>query len=210
VSIQGFGAVGTAEAARFADLGSTIVAVSASRGVLCDPTGLDVAQLLAAHAEHGDDFVTRFDGGASASSAPAGSELTVDCDVLVPAALQDVIDDHNVHQIKARLIVEGANLPTSPSAQAVLAERGVTVVPDFIANAGGVIAAAFAMDARYSAFRPDTDAVFSTITDKLRANTRTVLGEAARQQITPHTAGRRLAEDRVRAAMQSKGRLSVR
>jgi glutamate dehydrogenase (NAD(P)+) len=89
----------------------------------------------------------------------------------------------------------------------VLAARGVTVVPDFVANAGGVIAAAFAMDARYSGFRPDPAAVFSTISTRLRANTAAVLDEAARSDVTPHDAGRRLAQDRVRAAMRSKGRL---
>jgi len=126
---------------------------------------------------------------------------------LVPAALQDVIDDATAHEIKANLMVEGANLPTSPAAQGVLAERGITVVPVFVANAGGVVAAAFAMDARYSGFRPDTPAIFDTISTRLSSNTVTVLDEAERQDVTPHTAGRALAEDRVRPAMRSKGRI---
>jgi glutamate dehydrogenase (NAD(P)+) len=131
----------------------------------------------------------------------------VDCDVLVPAALQDVVGARVAADVKAHLVVEGANLPTTPEAQSVLAARGVTVVPDFVANAGGVIAAAFAMDARYSGFRPDAAAVFPTISTRLRANTVTVLDEAARHGRTPHDAGRRLAQDRVRAAMRSLGRL---
>ena len=204
VSIQGFGAVGSAAARRFAELGATVVAVSTAQGALHDPTGLDVGALAAARAEFGDHLVTR--SGLGEAVAP-GAELVVDCDVLVPAALQDVVDAGTAAEIKAHLVVEGANLPTSAPAQAVLAARGVTVVPDFVANAGGVIAAAFAMDARYSGFRPDAAAVFSTISDRLRANTLTVLGEAARKDVTPHEAGRRLAQDRVRAAMRSKGRL---
>jgi glutamate dehydrogenase (NAD(P)+) len=204
VAIQGYGAVGRAAAQRLGELGATIVAVSTARGALHDPAGLDVAALGHARGEHGDAFVTRFPGG---SALPAGQELLVECDVLIPAALQDVIDASTAHELKAGLLVEGANLPTSPEAQTVLAERGITVVPDFVANAGGVIAAAFAMDSRYSGFRPETDDVFATVSHKLRGNTRTVLDEAARLQATPHQAGRRLAQDRVRRAMQSKGRL---
>jgi glutamate dehydrogenase (NAD(P)+) len=204
VSIQGFGAVGSAAARRFAELGATVVAVSTAHGALHDPTGLDVGALATARTEFGDRLVTR--SGLGQALTP-GEELVVDCDVLVPAALQDVVDTGVAAEVKAHLVVEGANLPTSPQAQAVLAARGVTVVPDFVANAGGVIAAAFAMDARYSGFRPDPAAVFSTISDRLRANTVAVLAEAARAELTPHDAGRRLAQDRVRAAMRSKGRL---
>jgi glutamate dehydrogenase (NAD(P)+) len=172
VSIQGFGAVGTAAARRFRDLGATVVAVSTAHGVLHDPQGLDVDVLTKARTELGDGFITQVGSG---TPLQPGEELTVDCDVLVPAALQDVIDERTADQVKARLVVEGANLPTTTAAQATLAARGVTVVPDFIANAGGVIAAAFAMDARYSGFRPEPDTVFATISDKLRANAVTVL-----------------------------------
>lgn len=205
VAVQGYGAVGRAAAERFAELGATVVAVSTAHGGLHCPTGLDVTELGQAHDEHGDAFVTRF--GGDGSPLARGEELLVDCDVLVPAALQDVIDETTAHALKASLVVEGANLPTSPAAQDVLAERGVTVVPDFVANAGGIIAATYAMDARYSGFRPGTDAVFTSISDRLRTNTRTVLDEAAARRLTPHQAGRRLAQDRVRAAMLAKGRL---
>ncbi|MCW7942813.1 glutamate dehydrogenase [Streptomyces hygroscopicus] len=204
VAIQGFGAVGRAAATRFAELGATVVAVSTAKGSLHDPTGLDVPALQAAKEEHGDDFVTRHHQGAVISP---GKELTVDCDILVPAALQDVIDDTTAHQIKAKLVVEGANLPTSPRAQSILAERDIPVLPDFVANAGGVVAAAFAMDARYSGFRPEASTIFETISKRLRTNAVTVLEEAQRRATTPHIAGRGLAEERVRAAMLSKGRV---
>ncbi|WP_432000999.1 Glu/Leu/Phe/Val family dehydrogenase [Streptomyces sioyaensis] len=204
VAVQGFGAVGSAAARRFAELGATVVAVSTAQGALHDPSGLDVGALLTARAEHGDHFVTRHPTG---TTLPTGSELTVDCDIVVPAALQDVITHTTAQELKAQLVVEGANLPTSVQARALLAERGITVVPDFVANAGGVVAAAFAMDARYSGFRPDAAGIFQTVSTKLRANTVTVLDEARQQAVTPHTAGRRLAEERVRSAMASKGRL---
>ncbi|OPF81030.1 glutamate dehydrogenase [Streptomyces antioxidans] len=204
VAIQGFGAVGHAAAGRFAELGATVVAVSTARGALHNPSGLDVPTLRAAREEHGDDFVTRHHQGIA---VPSGQELTVDCDILVPAALQDVIDETTAHQIKAKLVVEGANLPTSPRAQSILAERGISLLPDFVANAGGVVAAAFAMDARYSGFRPETSTIFETISERLRTNAVTVLEEAERRATTPHIAGRGLAEERVRAAMRSKGRI---
>ncbi|GAA3551606.1 Glu/Leu/Phe/Val dehydrogenase [Amycolatopsis ultiminotia] len=203
VAIQGFGAVGRAAAERLVELGAVIVAVSTASGAVHNPAGLDVGELRQARDEFGDAFVTQL----SATPLSPGQELFVDCEVLVPAAVQDVIDRDSAQAIKAGLVVEGANLPTSPGAQAVLAERGITVVPDFVANAGGVIAAAFAMDARYSGFRPGTDEVFATVSDKLRGNTRTALDKAKVSGGTPHEAGRRLAEERVRAAMRSKGRL---
>ncbi len=181
-----------------------MVAVSTAHGALHAPDGLDVEALLTARQEHGDHFVTRHHQGTVLAS---GAELTVDCDILVPAALQDVIDRTTARTVKAEIVVEGANLPTSPEAQDILAERGITVLPDFVANAGGVVAAAFAMDARYSGFRPDTTAIFDTISTRLRANAVTVLDEAERRNTTPHTAGRALAEQRVRVAMQSKGHL---
>ncbi len=205
VVIQGYGAVGRAAAERLTALGATVVAVSTAHGALHDPAGLDVAELGRARDEHGDAFVTRFGG----TPLPAGRELLLDCDVLVPAALQDVIDERVARELKTSLVVEGANLPTSPAAQGVLAGRGITVVPDFVANAGGVIAAAFAMDARHSGFRPDTDQVFTAISTKLRAITGTVLDEATGLGLTPHQAGKRLAEERVRAAMRSKGRATA-
>ncbi|MEV1294851.1 Glu/Leu/Phe/Val dehydrogenase dimerization domain-containing protein [Pseudonocardia sp. NPDC049635] len=203
VAIQGFGAVGAAAATRFAELGADIVAISTAHGAVHAPTGFDVATLRDARSEHGDRLVEHVDGAALVP----GEELVVDCDVLVPAALQDVIDKDTAHRIKARLVVEGANLPTTPAAQEVLARRGVTVVPDFLANAGGVVAAAFAMDARYSGFRPGVEQIFSAVSQKLRVTTEAALDVAARTGATPHAAGRDIAEQRVRAAMRSKGRL---
>jgi glutamate dehydrogenase (NAD(P)+) len=83
----------------------------------------------------------------------------------------------------------------------VLYGRGVTVVPDFIANAGGTIAAAHSMDARYSPFTVDPDAVFSMISMKMRANAEAVVLESGRRGLTPHVAAQALAQDRVREAM---------
>lgn len=206
VAIQGFGAVDRAAARRLAELGATVVAVSSAHGAIHDPAGLDVERLLKLREIHGDALVNEY--GSVPVSAP-GTELLVPCDVLVPAALQDVIDTDIATRLRARIVVEGANLPTSPDAQRILAERGVILVPDFIANAGGVIAAGFAMDARYSPFRPDPAQIFSLISAKLRGNTEAVLSEARRRDIRPHEAALLIAQERVRAAMRLKGRVPL-
>lgn len=204
VAIQGFGAVGAAAARRLVELGAVVVAVSTTRGALHDPQGLDVTKLLELRAAVGDACVSEYSG---ALQLAAGEELTVPVDVLVPAAMQDVIDAATALHIDARVVVEGANLPTTPEAQEVLVQRGVLVVPDFVANAGGVVAAGFAMDARYSPFRPDPGAIFSFVSSKLRDNTTTVLAEGGRRGVTTHAAARALAQDRVHAAMRLRGRL---
>ncbi|MFD0691082.1 Glu/Leu/Phe/Val family dehydrogenase [Actinomadura fibrosa] len=204
VALQGFGAVGHAAARRLAELGATIVAVSTAHGALHDPDGLDVARLLALRDEAGDALVKEYRGG---RTLDLGAELLVPAEILVPAALQDVIGADAASRVRARIVVEGANLPTDPAARRVLAARGVTVVPDLVANAGGVVAAGFAMDARHSPFRPDPGAVFAAVSAKVRENTVRVLAAARDQGTTTHEAAVALAQERVRAAMELKGRL---
>jgi glutamate dehydrogenase (NAD(P)+) len=207
VSIQGFGAVGAAAAKRFAELGAQVIAISTVHGALYDPDGLDVPALLDLRDKVGDMVVKEYDTG---EMLPGGSELRLPTDILVPAAIQDVIDEDGAKEVTARIVVEGANLPTSGAAQEVMHKREITVIPDFIANAGGVVAAGFAMDARYSAFRPDPQRVLNEISTKLRANTTTVLEEAQRRECTTHAAANVLSQERVRRAMELKGRLRAR
>lgn len=204
VSIQGFGAVGAATARRLDELGATVIAVSTSQGGLHNPAGLDVAQLLALRDEHGDALVAYY---SDAKPLAAGEELTITADVLVPAALQDVIDVELAAKLPARIVAEGANLPSSPAAQQVLHERGLIVVPDFIANAGGVVAAAVAMDSRFSGIRPESAMVFESISTKLRASTREALEGSRAQGQTTHHVARATAQARVAEAMASRGRL---
>lgn len=204
VSIQGCGAVGKAAARRFVEYGSTIVAVSTSAGALHDPGGLDIDELVALTTEYGDDAVHHY---RDRPVLPVGAELSVACDVLVPAARQDVIDTRIAGDITAKLVVEGANLPASQDALAVLADRKILVVPDFVANAGGIVAAGVAMEARYSPFRPDADAIRTLVANRIRANTADVLDEADATAARPHDAARRIAQRRVRAAMAARGQL---
>ena len=206
VSIQGFGAVGKAAAQRFTEYGSTIIAISTSAGALCDPNGIDVDGLLALAAEWGDDAVHHYHGR---PVLPVGAELAVECDVLVPAARQDVIDARIAGDVTAKLVVEGANLPASQEALEILADRKILVVPDFVANAGGIVAAGVAMEARYSPFRPDADAIRALVANRIRANTADVLDEADVSAALPHDAARRIAQTRVRAAMAARGQLTA-
>jgi glutamate dehydrogenase (NAD(P)+) len=206
-SIQGFGAVGHAAARRLVELGATVTTVSTARGALHAPDGLDVDRLLELRDDVGDDLISAYTG---ARQIPLGEELAVDADIVIPAARQDVIDAAMAERMTARVVVEGSNLPSTPQAREILRARGVVVVPDIVANAGAVISAAPAMDLRYSTLPPDTDAMYGLISDKLRANTRMVLEAAAEGGVTTHEAALRLGQERVRAAMEAKGRLARR
>ena len=206
VVLQGFGAVGAAAAARLVELGAVVVGISTSAGALHHPEGLDVAELLAAREQHGDALVEHV-SQPTMRRMDTGEELLVDADVLVPAATQDVVDAALATELRFRVIVEGANLPTTPDAQRLLAGRGITVVPDFIANAGGVIAAAYAMDARRSPFPAERSVIFGAVAQKMRVNTIAVLDELDRTGETSHEAARRLAAERVRSAMRLRRRV---
>lgn len=202
VTIQGFGAVGRAAAERFAELGAVVVSVSTAVGAVHDPSGLDIKRLVNLHEQFRDECVVKY-----GNTLPADAALSVDTDVLVPAAREDVINDDIALKTTAKLIVEGANLPTTSSAREILHKRGIAVIPDFIANAGGIVAAAHSMGARYSAFTVDPDDVFAMISTKLRANAVAVLAASLRCGVTTHEAAYKLAQDRVRTAMQLRGRI---
>ena len=138
VAIQGFGNVGRYAALLLADMGCKIVAVSNSKGGIYNRAGLVIPDLLA-HLK-----ATRTINGFPGASAISNEELLeCDCDALAPCALECVLHGGNANKVKARLIVEGANLPTTPSADAILERRGIVVVPDILANAGGVTCSYF-------------------------------------------------------------------
>jgi glutamate dehydrogenase (NAD(P)+) len=138
VAIQGFGNAGSIAARLLADQGFTIVAVSDSSGAIHSAAGLDIDHLLAHKKSTGS--VTGFPG----SRAIADHEvLEVPCDVLVPAALENQIVSENAGRVQARLILEAANGPITPDADVLLEQRGITVVPDVLANAGGVTVSYF-------------------------------------------------------------------
>jgi glutamate dehydrogenase (NAD(P)+) len=138
IAIQGFGNVGSWAASEAADRGARIVAVSDRFGGIHDPGGLDVSALLQRSKAGGS--VTDFPG----AEAMSNEELLVcACDVLIPAALGEVIDTDNADAIQARAVVEAANYPVTPGADKILRDRGIDVVPDILANAGGVTGSYF-------------------------------------------------------------------
>ena len=125
-----------------------------------------------------------------------GDDLVgIDCDIWIPAARPDVIRADNVGRLKATLVLQGANIPVTAEAEKFMHERGILVVPDFIANAGGVIAAAVE-------YHGGTEkASFDTIAEKIAANVRVVLDQATKKHIVPREAAVALAKARVKRAM---------
>ena len=138
VAVQGFGNVGAYFAKFIAEQGATVVAVSDSTGGIYNPNGIDVAAAFA-HKR----------GGGSLSELKGGEAITndeliaVDCDVFAPCALEQVVSEANADQVKAKVIVEGANGPLTPAADAILEGNGVMILPDVLANAGGVVVSYF-------------------------------------------------------------------
>lgn len=138
VIVQGYGQVGSSAARKFVEDGATVVAVSDVTGGLYNPNGLNIQEVDRVLGEGGK--LAEVPGGDTVSNDEL---LRLDADVLVPAAIEGVITTSNAGEIKAKLVVEGANQPTTLGADEILVDRGVTVVPDILANAGGVIVSYF-------------------------------------------------------------------
>lgn len=191
VAVQGYGAVGKHAARFLAEQGAVVVAVSDSRGAVRDDGGLDLEALTRLKAD--GRSVGELDAG---EAIEPDDLIAVPCDIWLPAAGPDVIRADNVDRLQARLVLQGANIPATEEAEQRLHERGVVVVPDFVANAGGVICAA--MEYRGAG----RTLAFQEIADRVGANTGTVLAAALRDGAPPRQAARRVAEERVRRAMQ--------
>jgi glutamate dehydrogenase (NAD(P)+) len=190
VVVQGFGAVGTHTARFLAERGAVMVGVSDSRGGTANPDGLDIEKLL--EWKTSGNPVGEFAGGSAIGHAEL---IGLECDVWIPAARPDVLTEANAHEVKAKVIVCGANIPATAGAERILAERGIVLVPDFIANAGGVICAAVDLAGGTAA------QAFATIEDRVRTNTRAVLERSRRAQMLPRAAAEELAISRLREAM---------
>jgi len=190
VAVQGFGAVGLHAARFLAARGALLVAASDSQGAIHAPEGLDVEALAAEKR-----------AGRSVAEHPKGRRIEgddlvdVECEIWVPAARPDVIREDNAARLRARLLVSGANIPTTDAAEEMLQRRGVLSVPDFIANAGGVICAAMEYHGATQT------AAFQAIEERIRANTEEVLADAKRRGVLPRRAAVDLAVSRVRRAM---------
>ncbi|MEZ5776477.1 MAG: Glu/Leu/Phe/Val dehydrogenase [Hyphomicrobiaceae bacterium] len=193
VVIEGFGAVGRHAARFLADEGAHVVAVADSRGAVADENGLDLDRLEAIKSHGGS--VTELSG----ARVIAGADLVaVPCDIWIPAARPDVIDAGNVDRLQCRLVLQGANIPVTRAAEARLHERGIVSVPDFIANAGGVICAAVELA------RGSQDDARAAIREKVAHNTAEVLARAAREGVMPREAGEAIAHERLAEAMRAR------
>jgi glutamate dehydrogenase (NAD(P)+) len=138
VAVQGFGNAGSIAARLIGEEGSKVVAVSDSTGGIHDPSGLDIAKVVAWKAEHGT--VQGFPGARDITNAAI---LEVACDILIPAALENQITERNAAKVKAKIVAEAANGPTTPEADAILFSKGVFQIPDILCNAGGVTVSYF-------------------------------------------------------------------
>ncbi|GGC80137.1 Glu/Leu/Phe/Val family dehydrogenase [Undibacterium terreum] len=160
IAVQGFGNVGGIAARLFAEAGAKVVAVQDHLSSVYHPNGLDVNQLLAHVAETGS--VAGFPGS---EAVLVGDDFWgVDCDILIPAALEQQITEKNAHKIRASIILEGANGPTTPKADDILRDRGVLVVPDVIANAGGVTVSYFEWVQDFSSYFWSEDEINQRLT----------------------------------------------
>jgi glutamate dehydrogenase (NAD(P)+) len=190
VAVQGYGSVGRHAARFLAEKGAVLVAASDSRGTIADKNGLDLDALQAL--KQAGKSVADYKGG---TKGDREAIIEVACDIWIPAARPDVIRADNVARLDAKLVLQGANIPATAEAEQTLHARGVVSLPDFIANAGGVICAAVE-------YAGGTEtAALQTIAEKLRHNTREVLEAARDRAISPRAAAVAMAERRVRAAM---------
>ena len=138
VVVQGFGNAGSIAAQLMSDLGARVIAVSDTRGAIRTQGGLDIPKVVAWKKEHGT--VVGFPGSETLTNAEL---LELDCDVLIPAAYENQITADNAANVKARIVAEAANGPTTPEADRILADKGVFMIPDILANAGGVTVSYF-------------------------------------------------------------------
>jgi len=200
VVVQGLGKVGSAAAIQLDKFGCKIVAASDSSGGTYSPSGLNVQELINFKSEGGS--LIDYKGGDRLTNREL---LELPCDVLLPCALEQQITSENAPNIKAKFIIEGANGPTSPSADRILDENGVIVVPDILANAGGVIVSYFEWLQDTQSYFWSEEQVIKRLTSIITSSFRDVLEIAEREKVNLRTAAYILAVKRVAATMEARG-----
>ncbi len=191
VAVQGFGAVGKHAARFFAEKGALVVAAADSTGMVYDAGGIDTVALIE-HKERGGHMNDFADG----KNLQREAIISIDCDLLVPAARPDAVRADNQDTVLAKFIVQGANIGVTSEAEEQLHARGVICVPDFISNAGGVICGSIEHHGGTQS------QAFQTIEESIRANTAEVLERAEQARILPRAAAVSMAGERVRKAMK--------
>ena len=200
VAIQGFGNAGSIAANLLAAQGATVIAVSDSHQGLLDRKGLDVAAVEAHKLENGT-----LEGYTGAETIASDAVLELECDILVPAALENQITLENAARVRARIVAEAANGPTTPGADAILYENDVLVLPDILANAGGVTVSYFEWVQDLAELFWDEDEVNRKLERIMVQAFEAVHGIAQKYKVDMRTAAYMLAVDRVAKATQSRG-----
>jgi glutamate dehydrogenase (NAD(P)+) len=188
-TIQGFGAMGGSTARYLVEEGARVVAIADVHGTVANPAGLDVERLLASRSEFGD--VDRSALGSGDSELPADEWLSVEAEIAIPAAVADAITAENAGRVRASYVVEAANIPTTPGAQKALHERGVAVIPDFVANGG---TNAWFWWVLLGIVEPDPESSFGKIRETMRLSVRDLLSAAERDGVPPRQAAEAVAE----------------
>jgi glutamate dehydrogenase (NAD(P)+) len=200
--VQGYGNVGSWAARELADLGATLVGASDAYGAIHSESGLD-AHKLAEHTKEGGEL-SDFDGEGVEKIKP-DDLLALDCDVFIPAALGGMIHESNADSIKAKVIVEGANSPTTPKADDILNDKGVFIIPDVMANAGGVVVSYFEWVQNLQHFRWDEDEVNDRLGKIMRKAYKTVHDRADEDDVPLRVAAYELGIERVVEAASTRG-----
>jgi glutamate dehydrogenase (NAD(P)+) len=200
VVVQGFGNVGAIGAQLLQELGCTVIAVSDSRGGIYNPKGLNVEDVMRHKAETG--MVAGYPGTDEITNEEL---LGLDCEVLVPAALENQITEENAARVKARVIAEGANGPTTPEADDILFDKGAFVIPDILANAGGVTVSYFEWVQGLQSFFWSEDEVNNNLEKIMVKAFQDVLAISQRREVNMRVAAYILAIDRVATATLLRG-----
>jgi glutamate dehydrogenase (NAD(P)+) len=200
VVVQGFGNAGAIAAGLMEKEGSKVIAVSDSTGGILNPDGLDIDRVISWKAEHGT--VDNFPGSRSLTNQEL---LEIECDVLIPAALENQITNRNAEAIKAKIVAEAANGPTTPEADSVLHRRGIFVIPDILCNAGGVTVSYFEWVQDLNRDHWSANVVNNKLHEVMTRSFAQVLDMSEREQVNTRLAAYLLAVDRVAEATSLRG-----
>jgi glutamate dehydrogenase (NAD(P)+) len=203
VAIQGFGNVGQWTCSFLQERGAQIVAVSDITGGVYRDTTVPVGEL----SEH----VLRTGGVVGCEGDAISNEelLTLDVDMLIPAAVESVIDEKNAERVSARLVVEAANGPTTPAGEAILNDRGIPIIPDILANSGGVIASYVEWHQAKSGAMTKAEETYQTVAEQIEAAFHRVRGTAEDQHVTARVAAQAVAVEELIATMRDRGWIPV-
>lgn len=200
IAIQGFGNVGSWAARTMHERGGRVIAVSDRFGAIYNSRGIDLRMLQRYMGETGTVV------GFSGSDALTNEELlALEVDILVPAALEGQITKHNAHKVRATIVAEGANGPTTPEADEILQDKGVLVIPDIICNAGGVVVSYFEWVQGLQSFFWNESEVRRQMESTLLDNLEAVIGTTTRRKCTMRTAAYIIAIQRIEEAMRLRG-----